>query len=225
MAELTVVIPVYNEERNIEETLKETRKHLPDAKVITVNDSSKDNSLNVLRKIKDKYGIRIISHDANRGYGGALKTGFRHSDTKYIAFYDADLTYPPKSIPQMLKVLKEKNLDCAWGNRFGGEFNGMPGIRQVGNKLLLILTFLMTGRNVDDCCSGERVFTREALERINYNTLPNGLDFISAMTKRIITRKLRFQTLPINYSRRGGSSKLNLLRDFLRMGRNILLEN
>ncbi|MBN2454046.1 glycosyltransferase family 2 protein [Candidatus Woesearchaeota archaeon] len=224
MPELTVVIPVYNEEKNIEATLIETRKHLPGAKIIVVNDSSTDGSLNLLKKIKKKYSISIISHGRNRGYGAALKTGFSNAKTKFVAFYDADLTYHPKYVPMLLKAIKEKGLDCAWGNRFGGEFNQMPALRKIGNKLLLFMLMAMTFRNVKDCCSGERVLSKKALERISYETLPNGLDFISAMSKRILSRRLRFAVMPINYSKRKGSSKLNVFLDFVRMGRNILVE-
>jgi glycosyltransferase involved in cell wall biosynthesis len=224
-SELTVVVPIYNEEKNIGLTIKEISGNIPGAEILAVNDGSKDSSLEVLNSEKKKYkSMRVISHPVNKGYGAALKTGFANSNTEYVAFLDADLTYPPLYIPEMLKVLKKSGLDCVWGNRFGGRQNKMPFVRKVGNKLLLWLNFLVTLRNVKDCCSGERVFRREALQKIDFETLPNGLDFISAMTKRIVVRKLRFAVMPITYCKREGASKLNVVKDFLRMSKNIIVE-
>jgi glycosyltransferase involved in cell wall biosynthesis len=224
-SELSVVVPIYNEEKNISRTLEEIHSAMPTAEIIAVNDGSKDNSLEVLNSEKKKYPcLKVISYGANRGYGGALKAGFSSSNAKYVAFLDADLTYPPQAIPPMLELLKNRRLDWVWGNRFGGRRNSMPIVRQIGNKMLLSLNFIATFRDVKDCCSGERVFLRESLSKVDFETLPNGLDFISALTKRIVARKLRFATIPITYCKREGSSKLNIVKDFIRMSRNIIYE-
>ena len=223
--ELTVVIPAYNEESTIKQTVEEINRHILKARILIINDGSKDKTLNIIKKLKSKHkNLDFISHDKNRGYGAALITGFLKSKTPYVAFLDADLTYHPRYIPLLLDLVKRQDLDCAWGNRFGGKKNKMPFIRKIGNRALVFLFLLVVGRYVKDVSCGERIFTKEALNKIDFGTLPNGLDMITAMTKRIVKRKLKFKLIPIEYFERRGSSKLNVMRDFINMTKNILAE-
>jgi len=225
MKEITIVVPAYNEEDNIVQTVQDINKAVKNCDILVVNDCSKDRTLEILNGLKKKHkNLRVLSHKRNGGYGAALKTGFAHAKTKYVAFLDADLTYPPRYVPIMLNKLKRENLDVVWGNRFGGRVNGMPMLRKIGNKMILVFFLLMTGRWIYDCACGERVFTKNALERITFRTLPNGLDMITAMSKRIIYRKLRWSVIGIDYPKRAGDSKLNVVMDFLRMIKNILVE-
>ena len=222
--EITVIIPAYNEQDSIESTIEQVFRDVPGARVLVVNDNSRDRTLEILTMLQKKHRtLDVITHPKNRGYGGALKTGFRNARTTYLSFLDADLTYPPDRIPVLLRLVKEKNMDCAWCNRFTKE-SRMPLVRKIGNKLLVALFLLVTQRYVPDISSGERVFRKASLDRIDPQSLPDGLDMITAMTKRIITRKLRYALVTCSYAQRGGSSKLNIVTDFLRMSRNILFE-
>ncbi|MBD3310697.1 glycosyltransferase [Candidatus Woesearchaeota archaeon] len=218
--ELTVVIPALNEEKGIKDTVEKIKEYVPAAHVMVVDDGSDDKTAMVAEKL----GAEVVRHAKNKGYGAALITGFSYSKTPFVAFLDADLTYHPRYIPQLLKLVKSKELDCAWGNRFGTSNNRMPFVRKIGNRMLVLLFFIMTGKNIKDASCGERVFRKQSLEKIDYETLPPGLDMITAMSKRIVKRKLRYEIIPIEYEKRSGSSKLNVVKDFLRMTRNILFE-
>ena len=218
--EMSVIVPAYNEEDAIVSTIKKLRIELPDAEIIIVDDYSKDATC----KLAKNQGVRVIRHTKNKGYGGALKTGFKAAKTKYISFLDADLTYLPKYLKLFLKRLKDRKLDVVWGNRFGGSKNDMPLVRKIGNRILATLFMLMTGRYVPDTACGERVFTKKGLAMIDYETLPDGLDMITAMTKRIVARRLKYEIIGMDYHMRGGQSKLNIIKDFIRMARNIVIE-
>jgi len=124
----------------------------------------------------------------------------------------------------MLEHIKKYDLDCVWGNRFGGTKNKMPLIRKIGNRLFTLIFLLITGKNVYDCSSGQRIVKTIALKKIDFETLPKELDFITALSKRIVSRGLKYKVIPINYEKREGSSKLSLLKHGYRMVRNILLE-
>ena len=206
--EFTVVIPAYNEENSIKEIVENIKKNLPKAEIIVVNDGSTDNT----KKIVESLNVTLINHKQNMGYGAALKTGLKKAKTKYVGFIDADMTYDPIYLKLFLKYIKKKNLDCVWGNRFGGKINKMPLIRKIGNKFINFIFFLITFKKISDCTSGERVLSRNALKKIEVSTLPNDLDFITALTKRIVSRKLKYMEIPINYRERKGGSKLNLLK-------------
>jgi glycosyltransferase involved in cell wall biosynthesis len=218
--ELSIVIPAYNEEKSIEETIKKINKFTPDGRIIIVDDGSSDST----RERAEKLGVSVISHKRNRGYGAALKTGFRNSETELITFLDADLTYHPKYLPALLERLKRENLDIAWGNRFGGSINKMPLTRKFGNRMISLILFLVSLRWVNDCTSGERLFRREFLEKIDIESLSDDLDFITGLTARIVKRKARFEEIPMDYHERGGSSKLKRIKHGYKMVRNVIVD-
>ena len=222
--ELTVIVPIYNEEQSIEETIGLINNHV-NCWILAINDCSTDNSLKILKALQKKYkNLRVISKRKNEGYGAALKTGFLNSKTKFLSFLDADLTYHPKYIPVMLKLVKNNNLDCAWCNRYGGHINRMPIERKIANKAIVFLFFIYTGKYIPDVTCGERVFRTKSMLKLDPKSLPNGLDMISALSKRIIHRKLRYKIIPCDYAAREGSSKLNAFGDFIKMVKNVIFE-
>jgi len=218
--ELTVVVPAYNEEASIRSTIKNIKKYFPKVVIIVVDDFSTDKTKDIAKKEK----VKVISHKNNKGYGAALKTGMLAAKTKYVAFLDADMTYNPMYFTVMMKLMKKFNLDCIWGNRFGGSKNKMPFVRKIGNRMMTILFLLITNKNISDCSSGQRIFKRDVIKKLDLMTLPDDLDFITALSKRIVSRKLRYKVIPINYEKREGSSKLAILKHGFRMIRNIIVE-
>ena len=218
--ELTVVIPAYNEESSIRDTIQHIKKYLLGSRIIVVDDKSKDKT----GEMALKENVRVITHKKNMGYGAALKTGMRSAKTKYVAFLDADMTYDPFYFPSMMANMKKLNLDCIWGNRFGGTKNRMPFVRKIGNKYFAWIFFLLTGENIGDSASGQRILKTSSLKKIDFETLPDDLNFTPALSKRIVKRKLKFRVVPINYENRRGSSKLSLIRHGYKMFRSILLE-
>ena len=218
--ELTVVVPAYNEESSIRDTIKSIKRHVYNCKIIVVDDCSKDNTKEIAKQEK----VKILSHKTNKGYGAALKTGLLAAKTKYAAFLDADMTYNPLYFPIMLDCAKKMDLDCIWGNRFTGAKNKMPFIRKIGNKIISLIFWLVTGKDVGDCSSGQRILKTSMLKKIDLKTLPDDLDFITALSKRTISRKLKYKVIPINYDKREGSSKLSLLKHGFRMIKNIVIE-
>ena len=218
--DLTVTIPAYNEEASIRDTIKSVKMHAPKCEIIVVDDCSTDRTNEIARNEK----ARVIRHAKNKGYGAALKTGMLAARTKYVAFLDADMTYDPKYFPVMLDCMKREDLDCIWGNRFAGAKNKMPFIRKFGNKVISLIFWLATMRNIGDSSSGQRILKKSMLKRIGLETLPDDLDFITAMSKRTVSRKLKYKIIPINYHKRRGSSKLALFRHGFRMIRNVLME-
>lgn len=218
--ELTVVIPAYNEEASIRDTVKNVKKHCPGSQIIVVDDASSDRTSEMVKKEK----VKVIYHEKNRGYGAALKTGMLAAKTKYVGFLDADMTYDPAYFPIMLDLMKKHDLDTVWGNRFAGKENKMPLVRQFGNRVIASIFWLVTGKNVGDSSSGQRILKTNILKKLDLKTLPNDLDFITALSKRTVSRKLRYRIIPINYYKRAGRSKLALLKHGFRMVRNVLME-
>ena len=92
---ISVIIPIYNEENSIDETIRKIREIMKEAnlehEIIAINDGSTDNSLEILKKIK---GIKLITHNNNKGYGASLKEGIENAKYDFILITDADSTYP-----------------------------------------------------------------------------------------------------------------------------------
>ena len=182
--QLAVVIPAYNEEDGIAEILDRVLSIKPGLEavgvagpeVIVVDDGSKDCTPEI---VKSYSNVRLIRHQKNRGYGGALKTGFANAEGNLLSFLDADGTYPPEHFPELCKEILS-GAEVVVGSRMAGAKSEMPKTRRLGNLIFARLVSIIGNRKVTDSASGMRVFRREALERMY--PLPDGLNFTPVMT-------------------------------------------
>jgi len=218
MTKLSVVIPAYNEENGIAEIMNRTlavREALwaagvEEFELLVVNDGSRDRTREIAEEIAaGTTDVRVITQ-VNRGYGGALKTGFSQATGELIGFLDADSTYPPEYFPQLCTAAM-KGADLVIGSRMAGEESKMPLVRRIGNWLFATLLSILGWQRVTDSASGMRVFKRSSLERMY--PLPNGLNLTPVQSTRAIHEGLKVVEVPITYSERVGRSKLSALRD------------
>lgn len=222
---LSVIIPALNEEDGIakivqrvlgvEASLKEVG--VRGLEVIVVDDGSGDRTAEIAGKIP---GVRLIRHASNRGYGAAIKTGFRHASGDLFAFLDADGTYPPERLPSLCQAAIRQGADVAVGSRRSGAESRMPPLRRLGNLVWSALVTAIGHRRCADPASGMRVLRRSALARLY--PLPDGLNFTPVMSTRCMHEGLEVIELPIPYSERLGRSKLNIVRDGTRFLKTIL---
>jgi len=217
MTIFSVVIPAYNEENGIAEivnrvlSIEEKLKtnHI-DLELLVVNDGSRDKTAEIACKIAETHpALRVISQK-NKGYGGALKTGFAQARGEVIGFLDADGTYPPEYFPMLIDELNRGG-DLVIGSRMAGEKSQMPITRRVGNIFFASLLSLLGWQRITDSASGMRVFRREVLE--NIYPLPDGLNLTPVMSTRAIHERIRMSEVAIPYSERVGRSKLSVIRD------------
>ncbi len=222
---LSVVIPAYNEEGGIAEILDRVLSIEPELdavgiagpEVIVVDDGSKDRTPEIVRSYSN---VRLIRHQKNRGYGGALKTGFANAAGNLLSFLDADGTYPPEHFPQLCTPILT-GAEIVVGSRMAGAKSEMPKTRRLGNLIFARLVSIIGNHKVSDSASGMRVFKRETLERMY--PLPDGLNFTPVMTTRAIHEGLKIVEVPIPYSERVGRSKLSVIKDGLRFFNSIVL--
>ncbi len=219
MNTLSVVIPAYNEEKGIAEIIQRVlgvRDGLAQCGVqlqelLVVDDGSRDRTAQIIREIASRDGcVRLIQHQKNRGYGGALKTGFSIAQGELVGFLDADGTYPPEYFPQLCQRAIQ-GADLVVGSRMAGAESKMPVTRRVGNFFFATLLSLLGRQRISDSASGMRVFRREALER--FYPLPDGLNLTPVMSTRAVHEGIRTEEVPIPYSERLGRSKLSVVRD------------
>jgi hypothetical protein len=216
---LSVVIPALNEEDGISGILRQvlaTRDALEAAgvsalEVIVVDDGSVDATARI---VEETPGVKLIRHPVNRGYGAAIKSGFRGATGELLAFLDADSTYPPECLPGLCAVAIRENADVVIGSRRSGTETGMPLIRRIGNLFWSSLLSLIGSEKVQDPASGMRVVWRRCLPQIY--PLPDGLNFTPVMSTRSLHEGLKVVEVPIPYRERSGRSKLSVVRDGVR---------
>jgi len=224
MHTLTIVIPAYNEENGIAQIIERVLAVCPAlardgwaAELVVVDDGSRDGTAAVVGRYPD---VRLIRHSRNRGYGAAIKTGFRSSESEYVAFLDADGTYPPESFPDLCREALARRADVVVGSRMSGARSDMPLTRRIGNTAFAALLSLIGNVSVRDTASGQRVVRRAILPRLY--PLPDGLQFTPAMSTRAIHENLVIIETPIAYAERVGRSKLSAVRDGVRFTRAIV---
>lgn len=175
--------------------------------MIVVDDGSSDRTAEIAQGID---GVRLIQHTKNKGYGGALKTGFVSAKGELIGFLDADGTYPPEYFPKLC-VAALNGADLVIGSRRAGEDSHMPLTRRVGNFFFANLLSLISRQRVSDSASGQRVFKRDVLERML--PLPDGLNLTPVQSARALHEEMKVVEIPIPYAERLGRSKLSVVHD------------
>lgn len=224
MTMLSVVIPAYNEEDGIAAIVERVLAVEPSLRevgvdaleCIVVDDGSRDRTPDIVQGYVPR--VRLI-RQPNRGYGGALKTGFQAAKGELLGFLDADSTYPPEYFPQLCKAALD-GADLVIGSRMAGEKSEMPLVRRVGNLIFATLLSVVAGVKISDSASGQRVIRREALPLLY--PLPDTLDFTPAMSTRALHEDLKMVEVAIPYRERSGRSKLSVVRDGLRFFKSIV---
>jgi len=215
---LTVVIPAYNEENGIAEIMNRVlsvKTGLKDVGVeqlelIVVDDGSKDKTAQIAKQIAEEDSDVVVISQKNKGYGGALKTGFAQAKGELIGFLDADGTYPPEYFPALCKEALNGS-ELVIGSRMSGSDSQMPITRKIGNFFFANLLSLLGWEKITDSASGMRVFKKEVIQRIY--PLPNGLNLTPVMSTRAVYEDIKMIEIPIPYSERVGASKLSVVRD------------
>jgi glycosyltransferase involved in cell wall biosynthesis len=206
-----IIIPVYNEKlETVLQTISSLTKATKDnfkTSIIVVNDGS-DISYN-LEELAAIEHVTYISHDSNRGYGAALKTGILSGTAPYIAIIDADGTYPPEELPDLAKEIK--NYDMVIGVRTG-PVSQIPPLRRFPKKMLNLFASYMSGENIPDLNSGMRIFSRDLCYYL-WGFFPQGFSFTSTITMGAIMGGFRIKNIPINYYKRSGQSSIRPIRD------------
>jgi len=166
-----------------------------------VDDGSSDGTREILANL-DAKGVRVLFHERNNGKGAALRTGFNAVDGDLIIIQDADLEYDPQDYHRLLRPIMEGKADVVYGSRFvGGEQHRVLFFwHMVGNKLLTLLSNMLTGLNLTDMESCYKVFRREVLQRINIEE--NRFGFEPEITAKVARLGVRIYEVGISYAGR-----------------------
>jgi len=197
---LSVVVPVYNEEKTIIEILKRVQAVGLAGELIVVDDGSTDGTAEALKKL-DKRNLHVIVHSQNRGKGAAVRSALEVAEGDLILVQDADLEYDPRDIVALLKPIEEGLADVVYGSRFlGGPRRPTMFWHMVANKSLTFLTNILYNNILTDMETGYKLFRRETLEGIQISS--NRFDFEPEITAKLLKRKVRVYEVPITFNPR-----------------------
>jgi glycosyltransferase involved in cell wall biosynthesis len=184
---ITVVLPAYNAEKTIEKTYNEIPFDIVD-NVILVDDNSKDNTVEVAKRIGIKH---IIIHDNNKGYGGNQKTCYNKAlelNSDIVVMLHPDYQYTPKLIHSMCFLIANGVYPVVFGSRILGKGalkGGMPLIKYIANRFLTFFQNILINQKLSEYHTGYRAFSREVLQKINYNNNSDDFVFDNQMVAQI----------------------------------------
>ena len=199
MPKLSVIVPVYNEEKQLAQVIQTLMKTpCPiDREWIFVDDSSKDRSLQILKELAPQYGYRVIEQKPNQGKGAAVIRGIQESSGELILIQDADFEYDPQDIPSLLEPLLSGRADVVFGSRFKNSQQVHRTYHYFVNRLLTILSNLLSGIYLTDMETCYKVFRADLLKSMNLTSKRFGIEV--ELTAYLAKVRARIYELPISY--------------------------
>ncbi len=212
-----VVIPTYNEGRNIGEAIRRIKKQLPEIDILVVDDSSPDGTGDVVRSLSDIYtNVEVIERTKKSGLGSAYRLGFgialERGATSLVEM-DADLSHEPESLPEMIEAVENDGADLCIGSRYvrGGASPGLRAYRLLLSRAGNLYASISLGIGIRDATSGFRVYSSEILRKVDVDSVSaDGYAFQIEMVYRVQAADGKVVEHPIIFrDRQFGASKMS----------------
>ncbi|MBA2565715.1 MAG: glycosyltransferase family 2 protein [Gemmatimonadetes bacterium] len=216
---LSVVIPVYNERRTIEEILRRVQSVDLEKEIVLVDDASSDGTREFLMELAAEaqerptapilqgcydlptQNLKLCFMPENGGKGAAIRHGFKQATGDVVVVQDADLEYDPAEYVQLLAPIEQGKADVVFGSRFlSGPHRVLFFWHYVGNKLLTLLSNMTTNLNLTDMETCYKMFRREVLQAVTLEE--DRFGFEPEVTAKIARGGFRVYEIPISYNGR-----------------------
>ncbi len=214
---LSLVIPAYNEELNLPDTITSFHDRLQaaavDHEILIVNDNSKDNTVQVIETMaKTIPTLRYVNNDPPNGFGFCVRKGLEHFTGDCVAIVMADLSDSPDDLVAFYKKMVEGNYDCVFGSRFvkGGKTIGYPRLKRFINRVANNLVRITFGFRYNDCTNAFKLYKRETIEGLKPFLAPH-FNLTLELPLKAIVRGYSYTVLPNCWTnRKHGKSNLKI---------------
>jgi len=201
---ITIGIPAFNEEKNIAGIILKLKKITDD--IIVCDDGSND----LTGEIAKKFGVELIKHEKNLGYGSAIKSIFNKAkefDNDVLVTFDADGQHQIEDISKVIEPIISNQVDVVIGSRFLKETDDVPGYRKLGIKLITKVTNLSIKQSLTDSQSGFRAYSKSVLEKLNLTD--KGMGISTEILIKSSNHGFKIAEIPIKISYEGETSSQN----------------
>lgn len=214
---LSIVLPAYNEEGSIIETLtilySKMNEENIDHEILVVNDNSKDNTLKLLTSIKEKIPTLVVhTNPGPNGFGYAIRYGLERFQGDCVAIMMADLSDDPSDLVLFYRRLCVGDVDCVFGSRFikGGKLVDYPFVKLIINRIANLIIQISIGIKYNDATNAFKLYKKEVINGISPLLAPHFNLTIELSLKSII-RGYTYDVIPNKwYNRKEGVSKLKI---------------
>jgi glycosyltransferase involved in cell wall biosynthesis len=211
---LSVLIPVYNEARTIEEILRLVAAVPFEKEIVVVDDGSTDGTREILGRWDGRSDVRVILHPENLGKGRAVRTAMEHASGDVLLIQDADLEYDPADYAAILRPIESGRADVVYGSRFRGSAeNRVQNFwHTVGNRALTLISNVFTDLNLTDMATCYKAFHRRVAPSLDLESRRFGFD--AEFTVKVARGGFRIFEVPVSYfARSRAEGKKIRLRD------------
>lgn len=201
MENLTVIVPVYNEEKFLDRSIKRLLELEESLNILIIDDCSEDNSVNIAKSFSENNPrIKLLIKDKNQGKGSVLVEGFKNVDTKYCTIHDADLEYFPKDLTSMYEKINEKTI--VLGSRFIGDLERKNiYIRTfIANKFMSKFFSLINRVRVSDVATCYKMFPTNMVK--NLHLQEQGFSIEIELLSKLLEKSANYVEIPIHYEGR-----------------------
>ena len=214
---IAIILPAYNEEQTIRDTIEAFHRALPQAALYVINNNSNDKTAAISQDALHEHHIGgAVIDESRQGKGNALRRAFQDIEADIYLLADADMTYPSEQALELLTPIRDNKADMVVGERFSkGQYsckNKRP-FHNFGNRLVQGAVNMLFASKLSDIMSGYRAFSRRFVK--NYPILVEGFQIETDMTLHALHHRFRILEIPIAYRDRpvGSSSKLHTFSD------------
>lgn len=218
---IAIIMPAYNEEATIRETIISFYQELPEAHIYVVDNHSGDSTKKIAEDTLSQLGCggEVFSEE-RQGKGNAIRKAFSEIDADIYVMVDADMTYSARDIHKLLEPVLEDEADMVVGDRLSSgayQSTNKRRFHNFGNNLVKGLINFLFRCKLRDIMSGYRVFNRKFIKY--FPILNDGFELETEMTLHAVHKKFSIKEIPIEYGERpeASFSKLNTIRDGARI--------